>query len=244
MKFWELFKRNLKETYRDLLALASLLAFPLLLLVIFRLVLYIVSTPDYNLDFVAPGIIVFGLLIMIPTASRLMARDKEKGYMSRLLATPTRPGEFILGYSLCMMLAAVVQIVFLFVCAMLLGMQVEGNVLLVLLILLLTAFAGTGIGMLAGALSKNGKQAALLVWVFAILLAVLSGIWFSISCLPEWAQVFANLFPFAHAVSAAREILTGGAGMAAVQGDVLFLTAWAAGAGALGIFFFYRTMRS
>jgi ABC-2 type transport system permease protein len=244
MRFRELFKRNLKETYRDPLAPALLLAFPLLFLVIFRLALYNRSTPDYNIGFVAPGIIVFGLLMMIPTSLRLMARDKEKGYMSRLLTTPTRPREFILGYSLCMMLAAVVQIVFLFACAMLLGMQAGGNVLLVLLIFLLTAIASTGIGMIAGALSKSGKQAALLAWVFAMLMAVLSGIWFSISYLPERVQVFARLFPFVHAVSAAREILTGGAGIAAVQGDVQFLAAWAVGAGTLGIFFFYRTMRS
>ncbi|MBA7562387.1 hypothetical protein ES708_04039 [subsurface metagenome] len=35
MKFWELAKRNLKETYRDPLALGFLLAFPLLFMVLF-----------------------------------------------------------------------------------------------------------------------------------------------------------------------------------------------------------------
>jgi ABC-2 type transport system permease protein len=220
MIFRELFKRNLKEIYRDSLSLVLVLALPLLLLVIFRLALYGGSTPGYNIDFVAPGMIVFGILIMIPVASRLMLQDRVKGYLSRLSATPTRPRDFILGYVMCMMLIAVVQIIVMFLCAMLFGMQVAGNVPLVFLVFLLGAIASTGIGMIAGALSKSEKQAALLTWIFVMLMAVLSGIWFSISYLPECVQVFANLFPFAHAASAAREVLTDGAGMAAVQGDV------------------------
>jgi ABC-2 type transport system permease protein len=244
MRFRELFKRNLKEIYRDPLSLVLVLALPLLLLVLFRLALYGGSTPGYNIDFVAPGIITFGILILIPVASRFVVRDKVSGYLHRLLVTPARPLDFILGYVICLLLIAAVQIVCLFLCAMLFGMQATGNVLLVFLIFLLGAIASAGIGMLAGALSKSEKQVALLTWLFVALLAVLSGIWFSISYLPEWVQVFAGLFPFAPAISAAREVLTDGAGMAAVQGDVLFLAVWAAAALALGIFFFHRTMRN
>jgi len=365
MKFWQLFVRDLKETYRDWLALGFLLAFPLLFMIVFGAALSGNTTPSYNIavvdndqsqvsasfisealqkvptfnisqpasaddalkslklgdlrayivipkgfgdavsqnlagkaaqielditydesdlsissdivatvnsvarsfahieipvsvnanpvnishkpkqiDFLAPGIIVFGLLIMIPTASRIMVRDKEKGYMARLLTTPTRPWEFILGYTLCMTLVAVVQIIFFMICARLFGVHVVGSVVLAFLVFLLTAIASIGIGMIVASLSKSENQSESLTWLFTMPLAMLSGVWFSMSYMPKYIQTFANIFPYSHAVSAAREILTRGASMAAVQSDVLFLAGWAVVATILGIFFFAWTMRS
>ena len=49
MRFWQLFIRNLKETYRDPLALGFLLAFPLLFMVVFGAALSGNSTPSYNI---------------------------------------------------------------------------------------------------------------------------------------------------------------------------------------------------
>ena len=365
MKFWQLFIRDLKETYRDALALGFLLAFPLLFMVVFGAALSGNSTPSYNIavidndqsqvsasfikdalgnvntfnisrpasaddalkslklgdlrayivipqgfgdavtqnlagktaqinlditydesdlsissdivstvnvvvrsfahieipvtvnanpinishkpqeiDFLAPGIIVFGLLIMIPTSARILVRDKEKGYLARLLTTPTRPWEFILGYTLCMMLVAIVQIIFFMIFAQLFGVHIAGNVFLAFLVFLLTAVSSIGIGMVVASLSKSENQAEPLTWLFTMPLAVLSGVWFSISFMPKYIQTLANIFPYAHAVSSAREILIRGASFAAVQGDILFLAAWAVGATILGIFFFSRTMRS
>ena len=365
MRFWQLFIRNLKETYRDPLALGFLLAFPLLFMVVFGAALSGNSTPSYNIavidndqsqisasfisdalqkvptfnisqpastddalkslklgdlrayivipegfgnavtqnlggktaqivlditydesdlsissdivstvnavvrsfahieipitvnadpvnishkpkqiDFLAPGIIVFGLLIMIPTAARIMVRDKEKGYLARLLTTPTHPWEFILGYTLCMTLVAIAQIVFFMVFAQLFGVHIAGNIALAFLVFLLTAIASIGIGMVVASLSKSENQAEPLTWLFTMPLAVLSGVWFSISYMPKYIQTFANIFPYAHAVSSAREILIRGASLAAVQSDVLFLAGWALGATILGIIFFARTMRS
>ena len=244
MRFWQLFVRNLKETYRDPLALGFLLAFPLLFTVVFGASLSGNGTPSYNVDFLAPGIIVLSLLIMIPTAVRLLARDKEKGYLARLLTTPTRPWEFILGYTLFMLLVAVAQIIFFMVFAQILGVHINGNIGLVFLVFLLTAIASIGMGMLVASFSKSKNQAEPLTWLFTMLLAWFSGVWFSISFMPRYIQTIVNIFPYAHAVSSAHEILIRGVDIAAVQSDILFLGGWAAGATALGIFFFARTMRS
>jgi ABC-2 type transport system permease protein len=365
MRFWELFIRNLKETYRDLLALGFLLAFPLLFMVIFGAALGGGNTPVYKIavvdedqtpvsetfvdqaleqvstfdisrakdtddalaqlklgdlrafivvppgfgdsvsivksggaadirlditydesdmaapsditstvnqvlrqfagiaipitinahpvniqqktteiDFLAPGIIVFGLLIMIPTSARIMVRDKEKGYMARLLTTPTHPWEFISGYTLCLLLIAIVQIIFFILLGWAFGMNIVGSLALAFLLFALTALSSIGIGMVVAALSKSENQAEPLTWLFAMPLAVLSGVWFSISFMPKYIQTIANLFPFAHAVEASRAVLLRGAGLAAVQGDVIFLAVWSAGAILAGIFLFSRTMRT
>ena len=197
-----------------------------------------------QMDFLAPGIIVFGLLIMIPTSARIMARDKENSYLLRLLTTPTRPWEFTLGYSLCLLLIAIAQIAFFILIGWLFGMDIVGNLALAFLVFILTAVASIGLGMVAAALSKSQTQAEPLTWLFAMPLAVLSGVWFSLTLMPSYIQTIARIFPYAHAVDAARAIMLRGAGLAAVGGDLIFLAAWAAGAIMLGIFMFGQTMRA
>jgi ABC-2 type transport system permease protein len=197
-----------------------------------------------QMDFLAPGIIIFGLLIMIPTSARIMTRDKEKGYLARLLTTPTHPWEFITGYTLCLLLIAVVQIIFFILLGWLFGMDIVGSLALAFLVFVLTALASIGIGMIVAALSKSENQAEPLTWLFAMPLAMLSGVWFSLSFMPRSFQTVGNLFPFAHAVEAARAILLRGAGLAAVQSDIIFIAAWAVGAILFGIFLFGRTMRT
>jgi ABC-2 type transport system permease protein len=72
--------------------------------------IYVETDVNY-IDFIGPGIIVFGILIIIPTAARTMVSDKEKGMLARLLTTPARPTDFILGYSVSLILIGAAQIV-------------------------------------------------------------------------------------------------------------------------------------
>jgi ABC-2 type transport system permease protein len=123
-------------------------------------------------------------------------------------------------------------------------MHIVGNLALAFLVFTLTAIASISIGMVVAAISKSENQAEPLTWLFAMPLAALSGVWFSMSFMPKYIQTIAGLFPFSHAVEAARAVLIRGAGFAAVQGELLFLAVWGIAATALGIFLFGRTMRS
>ncbi|GAH91360.1 unnamed protein product, partial [marine sediment metagenome] len=126
------------------------------------------------IDFIAPGIIIFGLLILIPTSARMMVRDKEKGVLARLLTTPTRPWEFISSYSLCLFAVGIVQIIIFIVIAYLMGMDIVGNAGLVFLVFALTALCSIGIGMIIASLSKSENQADPLSWLIAMPVAMLS----------------------------------------------------------------------
>ncbi len=198
---------------------------------------------DY-LDFIGPGIIVFGILIMIPTSARIIVHDKEKGFMSRLLTTPARPVDFISGYFLCLLVIAIAQIILFMVLARLLGMDIVGNAGLAFLIFFLTALCSIGIGMIVGSLSKTENQAEPLCWILSMPLAMLSGCWFSIDMLPSYLRNIAFAFPYAHTIEAARGVLSRGAGLEAIGVEFLFLAGWAAGAFILGIILFGRTMRT
>ncbi|MBN2240259.1 MAG: ABC transporter permease [Dehalococcoidales bacterium] len=205
--------------------------------------IHIENDIDYT-DFMGPGIIVFGILIMIPTSARIIVRDKEKGFLSRLLTTPVRPADFILSYSLCLALIAVIQIILFMVLANLLGMDMVGNAFLAFFVFFLTALCSIGIGMIVGSVSKSENQAEPLCWLFSMPLAMLSGCWFSIEMLPSYLRNIASVFPYIHTIEAARGVITRGVGLEAIGTDFLFLALWAVGAFMIGIILFGRTMRT
>jgi len=203
-----------------------------------------VETEITYIDFMGPGIIVFGILILIPTSARIMVRDKEKGFLARLLTTPTKPVEFILGYSLCLVVIAIAQIIIFMVGAWLLGMDIVGSMWLAFLIFFLTGLCSIGIGMVVASLTKSENQAEPLCWLFAMPLAVLSGCWFSLEIVPSYIRNVAYAFPYAHAIDASRGVLIRGVGLEALGTDLLFLVGWAVVIFAIGVILFRRSMRS
>ena len=203
-----------------------------------------IETEITYIDFIAPGIIIFGLLILIPTSARIIVHDKEKGFLSRLLTTPLRPVEFISGYSLCLVVIAIAQIIIFILVGWLLGMDIVGSVGLAFLIFFLTGLCSIGIGMVVASLSKSENQAEPLCWIFAMPLAILSGCWFSVEMLPSYLRNVAYAFPYTHAIDASRAVITRGVGMEVVSNDVLFLAGWAVGVFAIGVILFRRSMRS
>jgi len=194
------------------------------------------------IDFIAPGIIIFGLLILIPTSARMMVRDKEKGVLARLLTTPTRPWEFISAYSICLFAVGIAQIIIFMVVAVLFGLDIVGSAGLVFLVFALTALCCIGIGMIISSLTKSENQADPLSWLIAMPLAMLSGCWFSIEFMPSWLQSITHAFPFSHAIEASRSILSRGTGFEAVTSDFLFLVIWTVIIFAAGILLFRRKM--
>ena len=203
-----------------------------------------IETEITNIDFIGPGIIIFGLLIMIPTSGRLMLRDKESRFLHRMLTTPARPWEFIASYSLSMVFIAVAQIVIFILLGRMFGMDIIGSVWLAFAVFLLTAICSIGIGMVVASLSKSENQGESLSWLFSMPLAILSGVWFSSEFMPSYIRTFADIFPFSHAVEAARTVITRGAGFEAISGDFFFLCGWAAVVFVIGTILFSRTMRS
>ena len=203
-----------------------------------------IETEITFIDFMGPGIIVFGILILIPTSARIMVSDKEKGFLSRLLTTPARPLDFISGYSLCLVVIAIIQIIIFVAAAWGFGMDIVGSLWLAFLIFLLTGLCSIGIGMVVASLTKTENQAEPLCWLFSMPLAMLSGCWFSIELLPSYLRTVAYAFPYAHTIESARAILIRGVGLEAISNDLLFLAGWAVGIFAIGIILFRRSMRS
>lgn len=203
-----------------------------------------IETKITVIDITGPGIIIFGLMILLPTSARVLVRDKENGFLARLLTTPVRPSEFIASYSLSLILIAIAQIIIFVAIGHWFGMDIVGNLGLAAFIFLLAGLSSIGIGMVVAAISKSENQSEALCWLFSMPLSLLSGAWFASEMLPQYLRNIANLFPYAHAINASRAVLIRGVGLEATGNDVLFLLGWTAVIFILGVILFRRSMRS
>lgn len=193
-------------------------------------------------NFLAPGIIVFGLMILISVAAEVIAADREKGFLARMLTTPAKPWEFIMGYSLPFIPVLIVSTLIYLGVGMAMGLTIVGNLGHAFLIFFLTGLSAVGIGMIVGSLIKSESQAAI-CWVFIVPLAMISGAWWTVEMMPQGLQNFAGGLPFIHAMNASRSVING-ASLSAVIGDLYWLIAWAIVLFSLGIIFFKKRMVS
>jgi len=193
-------------------------------------------------NFYAPGIAVFGLMILISTAAEIIAGDREKGFLARMFTTPARPWDFILGYSLPFIPVLIISTLIYLGVGMALGLTVVGNLGHAFLIFFLIGLCSIGIGMIVGSLIKSESQAGV-SWIFIVPMAMISGAWFSVEGMPSAVKSVAGALPFLHAIDGSRAIINGSS-LSAIMPDLYWLVGWAVVLFAAGIILFRRTMVS
>jgi ABC-2 type transport system permease protein len=181
-------------------------------------------------------------MILIATGSMIIAGDREKGFLARMLTTPARPWDFILGYSLPFIPVLIISTLIYLGIGMALGLTIIGNLGHAFLIFFLIGLCSIGIAMIVGTLLKSESQSPI-CWVFIVPLAMISGAWFSVEGMPSAIKSIAEALPFIHAIDASRGIING-ACLAVALPDLYWLIGWALVLFAAGIVLFRRRMAS
>lgn len=194
------------------------------------------------MNWIAPSLIILGLMILIPTAAGRLVRDRQSGFLARLLTTPARPWDFILGYSLPFVLVGIMLVPLYLVVALLLGLEILGSLPLAFLLYFLVATVCVGISMVIASLARTPEQVEGGSWLLIMPLAAISGVWFPTEQMPGYIRGLASIFPFKYAAEASREIINRAGGWEAVGGDFLFILGWTVAAFALGVILFRRQM--
>jgi ABC-2 type transport system permease protein len=195
-----------------------------------------------TVNFFAPGIAVFGLMVLIATGASVISGDREKGFLARMLTTPARPWDFILGYSLPFIPVLIVSTLIYLGVGMAMGLTIVGNLGYAFLIFFLIGLCSIGIAMIAGTLLKSQSQAPT-CWIFIVPMAMISGAWFSVEGMPSAVKSVAGALPFIHAIDASRAVINGSS-FSAIIPDLYWLIGWAVVLFAVGIVLFRRTMMS
>jgi ABC-2 type transport system permease protein len=238
MRYAELAKRNFKEVWRDPLSLALTIGLPVLMLV----VLQALGGADefFEATSLAPGVTVFGFVMLMFSAAMTISRDRESALFSRLLTTPLRPQDFVSGYSLPYLPVAAIQAAVIFGIGLLFGLEVVGSIALVILILLLMAILFIALGMITGALFTY-KQVPF-VYMIILLLAIFGGAWMDIEAIGGVFKTVGDFFPFAHALDAARDVMLDGVGLSDIAGDLYWVLGYTVVAVGLAVLAFRHRM--
>ena len=143
-------RRNGKEILRDPLNLAFGLGFPLVLLLLLSAIQAGIPVSLFEIDRLTPGITVFGLSFMTLFSATIIAKDRGSALLQRLYTTPLTAADFILGYTLPILLIAAAQCVICYVAAVVLGLQVTVGILYAVIFILPVALLFVGLGLLFG----------------------------------------------------------------------------------------------
>jgi ABC-2 type transport system permease protein len=174
---------------------------------------------QYN---VVPGLmgVVLTMTMVIITALAI-TRERERGTMENLLATPVRPVEVIVGKILPYIAVGYVQVTLILIAAKLLfNVPMVGSIPLLYLIALLFIAANLCMGITFSTLAKNQLQAMQMAFFFFLPSILLSGFMFPFRGMPVWAQWIGSCLPLTHFLRIVRGILLKGNGLVEIAPEI------------------------
>ncbi|HPJ76801.1 MAG TPA: ABC transporter permease [Clostridia bacterium] len=201
--------RNTKEILRDKLNLAFGLGFPIIVLLLLSAIQANIPVELFAIDHLTPGICVFGLSFISLFSGMLIAKDRTSSFMLRLYISPMKSSDFILGYTLPLLPMAMMQIIICIIAAMALGLSINTNILLTIVVLIPAAILFIAIGLLCGSIFNEKQVSGICGALLTNLAAWLSGTWFDLDLIGGTFKTIANLLPFYHAVEAGRAAMSG-----------------------------------
>ena len=167
---------------------------------------------------IVPGLIGTILtMTMVMLTSLAMTRERERGTMENLLATPVRPFEVMVGKILPYIIIGYIQLgVIILAAVVLFEVPIVGSLALLMGVIGLFMLANLGVGFTFSTLASNQLQAMQMTFFFFLPSMLLSGFMFPFRGMPPWAQDLGEVLPLTHFLRAVRAIMLKGANLAEV----------------------------
>jgi ABC-2 type transport system permease protein len=164
---------------------------------------------QYN---IVPGLVGTILtMTMVIMTSLAMTRERERGTMENLLATPVRPIEVMTGKIVPYIIVGYLQVTIILLASKLLfGVPMIGSLLLLSVALIVFIAANLAVGFTFSTLAKNQLQAMQMAFFFFLPSILLSGFMFPFRGMPLWAQWIGEVLPLTHFLRILRGILLKG----------------------------------
>ena len=201
-------KRNIKEIIRDPLSLIFLIGLPLLMEVLFYFIFH-KYTAQFEMKYLAPGIVVFSEAFLSLFAGLLISLDRSSSFLTRLYVSRTKSFEFILSYAISLIPLTIIQSILFF----LVGGIIDSSIfcvgmILCLLVSIITSQFFIGFGILLGSLC-NEKSIGGVASIVIAGQSILSGMWFPTEGLDGGMITIMNCLPFKNATSLMQNTLNG-----------------------------------
>jgi ABC-2 type transport system permease protein len=193
---------------------------------------------------VVPGLLgVVLTMTMVVITALAITRERERGTMENLLATPVRPFEVMLGKIIPYIIVGYIQLTLILLAArVLFDVPMVGSLALVYAVSLPFIAANLAMGITFSTLAKNQLQAVQMAFFFFLPSILLSGFMFPFRGMPEWAQWVGSILPNTHFLRIVRGILLKGNGLAEIAPELWPLLAFLVVAMAVGVKRYRQTL--
>lgn len=167
------------------------------------------------------GFFVFFFVFLIAGVSFL--RERTTGTLERLLSSPLRKWEIVIGYVLGFGIFTMIQTTIIAAYAIyVLGMLMEGAFGYVLLITLLLSLTALTLGILLSAFANNELQMIQFIPIVVIPQIFFSGL-FNLETISEWLSWIGPFTPLYYAADALRDVMVRGYGWDKIYSDILVM---------------------
>jgi ABC-2 type transport system permease protein len=174
---------------------------------------------QYN---IVPGLMgVVLTMTMVVITSLAITRERERGTMENLLATPVRPLEVMVGKIIPYIVVGYIQVSLILIAAkFLFAVPMVGSLPLLYAVSLVFIAANLAVGITFSTLATNQLQAVQMAFFFFLPSILLSGFMFPFRGMPEWAQWVGTCLPNTHFLRIVRGILLKGNGLTEIAHSI------------------------
>ena len=203
----------------------------------------------YNPEQITQYNIVPGLLGVILTMTMVMmtglaiTRERERGTMENLLATPATALEVMTGKIVPYILIGLLQVTIVLTLAQwLFNVPMLGSYSVLYLSVLLFIAANLMLGLTISSVAQNQLQAMQMTFFFFLPSILLSGFMFPFRGMPNWAQYIGQALPLTHFLRIVRGVLLKGNGWSEIVPEAWPIAAFMLVVILIGLRFFRSTL--
>jgi len=196
---------------------------------------------SYN---VVPGLMgVILTMTLVMMTSMAMTRERERGTLENLLATPVRPFEMMVGKILPYVIIGYTQVLIVFGAARgLFAVPMAGSFVLLSAMVLLFIVATLAVGFTFSTIARSQMQSMQMTMFYFLPNMLLSGFMFPFRGMPGWAQALGEVLPLTHFLRIVRAIMLKGSVFADLLPEAGAIVAFAVGAGTVAMLRYRQTI--
>ena len=193
---------------------------------------------------IVPGLMgVVLTMTMVLMTGLAITRERERGTMENLLATPARPVEVMTGKIIPYIFIGLIQATIIVLAAMFMfGVPFVGNPFVLFGVTLLFIAANLTVGITFSSLAQNQLQAMQLTMFYFLPSILLSGFMFPFRGMPRWAQAVGDLVPATYFMRAVRGILLKGNGWSELWPTIWPMFLFTVALMTIGLLFYRKTL--
>jgi len=182
-------------------------------------------------------------MTMVMMTGLAMTRERERGTMENLLATPAQPLEVMTGKIIPYIFIGLIQITIIMLAAVyLFHVPFIGSLAVLYTVALLFIAAQLTIGITISSLAQNQLQAMQMTFFYFLPTMLLSGFMFPFQGMPGWAQVVGGALPATYFMRLVRGILLKGNDWADLWTNIWPIMVFTVVVMSIALIFYRRTL--